>query len=159
MTVWFLTGLWHGAGWNFVLWGVYYGLLIYAEKKISPHIRWKVPGLLRHLYVILVTLFGWSFFYFTDFSRLWDFLQVMLGLQGASLIDLRLKISILNNIFFIAAAVIACLPVVPFLKKQYRRSPLKGVTLGIPLVNAALILISTVMLVGSGYNPFLYFRF
>jgi alginate O-acetyltransferase complex protein AlgI len=159
MTVWFLTGLWHGASWNFVLWGVYYGILIYAEKKISPILPFRFPRVVKHLYVILITLAGWALFYFTDLTRMGSFISVMFGLSRAELFSSRLELSMLNNVFFVITAAAASLPVVPRLKKALRIQRAGFLRAGVPLVNGILVVLSTVMLVGSGYNPFLYFRF
>jgi len=159
--VWFLTGLWHGASWNFVLWGLYYGILIFIEKSLSRILKIKLPRIIGHFYLIIVTLFGWSLFYFSDLSRLMSFIRVMTGLSGASFSNIRLEMSVMNNIFFIIVAILACLPIVPRLKEWVRTKKLIGVTAGIttPVINLILMGVSTIMLVGSGFNPFLYFRF
>lgn len=78
MTVWFLTGMWHGASWNFILWGVYFGLIIMIEKHTL--LRWNVPRPFLHIYSILLILIGWGLFYFDDFGRLGQFFHAFFGL-------------------------------------------------------------------------------
>lgn len=161
LIVWFLTGLWHGAHWNFVLWGLYYGILIYIEKQFARlHIP-RLPKIAGRLYMIVITLFGWSLFYFTDLSRLWLFLRTMAGFSGAPLFGPRVEISIMNNLVFICISSLLCLPVLPRIQSILKNKKLVQIAAGItvPVFNLLLVGVSTIMLVGSSYNPFLYFRF
>ena len=161
LIVWFLTGLWHGAHWNFVIWGLFYGVLILIEKVLSRATGLKLPKPVGHLYLIIITLIGWAIFYFTDFARMTAFLRIMTGLGGVPLTNLQLTISITNNIFFVLAAALFCMPLLPLIRRWSRKSAWASVTAGLagPLLNLALLALSTIMLIGSGYNPFLYFRF
>lgn len=161
MVVWFCTGLWHGASWNFVLWGLYYGILIYIEKELARIRGIRLPNIIRRLYTIVITLFGWSLFYFTDFSRLWLFIRTMTGFTGAPLTGPLVEISLMNNLFFIVIAILFCLPVLPRIQSLLKSGKLFETAAGIavPLFNMLLLAVSTIMLVGSSYNPFLYFRF
>ena len=172
MLVWFFTGLWHGASWNFVLWGLYYGVLIYIERIVQktigpfaarPAWQWlsRVAG---HLYLIVITLVGWAIFTFTDLSRLLGYLQAMAGLAGLPLAGARVSASIRNNPVFLVVAVIASLPVVPRALTHLTTRPLPAQIRPcgrflLPALNVALMVASTIFLVGAGYNPFLYFRF
>ena len=99
--VWLLTGLWHGASWNFVLWGAYYGALLIIEKWFLLGILKKLPALFGHIYLIAVSLVGWALFYVTDMSRLKQLLSIMFGQGGAPLTDVTLSIVISNNIFWL----------------------------------------------------------
>ena len=85
--VWLLTGLWHGASWNFVLWGAFYGILLMVEKL--GLLRWlqRIPVVFSHLYLLFVTLIGWTLFYTTDLSRLAGYFQVIFGGSGNPLTD------------------------------------------------------------------------
>jgi alginate O-acetyltransferase complex protein AlgI len=161
LVVWFLTGLWHGAGWNFVLWGLYYGALIYIEKQLARVFRFRLPRIAGHIYLLIITLFGWSLFYFTNLSRLWAFIKIMTGFGGAPVLNTHLEISFINNLFYIIAAVLLCLPVLPLLKKLMHKNTFTEFASGltVPVLNLLMVGFSTVMLVGSSYNPFLYFRF
>jgi alginate O-acetyltransferase complex protein AlgI len=174
MVVWFLTGLWHGASWNFVLWGLYYGVLIAAERGMAHlvsragiRIEGGLPGgkalsrIFGHFYLIFITLVGWSLFYFTDLGRMGEFLQIMFGRGGAALLSPELRFSFRSNINLLILAAVASTPLVPrFWKTMVRRS--EALPAARNLARAAeivLLMASTALLVGSSYNPFLYFRF
>lgn len=163
LIVWFLTGLWHGASWNFVLWGVFYGLLLIAEKTFLLKALERVPGVVSHLYLLFVTLLGWTLFYTTDISRLGGYFKVMFGLGGAPLVDSQLSIGLANNLFWIIVAVVFCMPVTQGIKKhlEERAGVLQqaAAQFGSILMNMGLLFACTAMLVGQSYNPFLYFRF
>ena len=164
--VWLLTGLWHGASWNFILWGVYYGVLLIIEKYVLSKILDKLPSVVRVLYTIFIVVIGWCLFYFVDFKSLAKALGIMFGALPAGSPDAAVR-SILSNSFFIAAAVFACTPAAKKLIEALLAKVAKkreGVSLflkaGLAAVsNTAIIFFSTAMLISSSYNPFLYFRF
>lgn len=157
MVVWALTGLWHGASWNFVCWGLYYGCLLMLEKKLLLSIfqRHRVLG---WCYTAVAVLFGWALFYYTDFVKLQQFLLVFCGLQPKAVwIDLR-AVSVLQQYFWLLPILLAGVTPYPaqFIRWQKRRFALPVVQLSGILVLGLLCL---VLLVGQSYNPFLYFRF
>lgn len=159
--VWFLTGLWHGASWNFILWGLYFGALIALEKKFLHQALEQIPAFFSHLYLLLLAALGWVLFYFTDMKRLGQFLRILFG--GAPLWDSRVEISIVNNLFWLLAAILFCAPIVKSVK-AFVSKWLNGNQLSVALicqtaVNVMLLTVSTAMLVGQSYNPFLYYRF
>ncbi len=174
MTVWFFTGLWHGASWNFVLWGLYYGLLIAIERGGAALIRrsgigieggfpgWGVISAISgHVYLIVVTLIGWTLFYFTDMGRLALALGIMFGGSGNPLVSAELVLSLRGNVNLLILAVLASMPLFPVFWKGMVRTPallplLRGFARAGDVV---LILTCTALLLGSSYNPFLYFRF
>jgi len=104
-------------------------------------------------------LIGWVFFYYTDFSQAWNLLYIMFGFSGAAAIDSIFVLYFANNFLLLLAAVVFSAPVVPALLKMLRQRNTEGISTLLPVVNTALLLISTMLLVGKTYNPFLYFRF
>lgn len=161
--VWFLTGLWHGASWNFILWGVFYGALLIVEKLGLLKVLEKIPSVFSHLYLLFLTLIGWTIFYTTDLSKLGGYFGVMFGLSGNALSDPQLSITFMNNLFWLIAAVLFCMPITQLVKRWAQAQRSEGVRAGISIVNAImnvmLLFVCTAMLVGDSYNPFLYFRF
>lgn len=161
--VWFLTGLWHGASWNFILWGVFYGVLLIVEKLGLLKILERIPAFFAHLYLIFLTLIGWTLFYTTDLQRLGGYLRVMFGLSGNPLTTPQLSISFANNLFWLIAAVLFCMPVTQWVKNWLERRQNEVVrtaaSILTALMNVMLLFVCTSMLVGDSYNPFLYFRF
>ena len=158
--VWMATGLWHGANWNFLLWGVYFGFFLVIEMLFLGRWLERLPRVLRHVYLLLVVMVGFGIFYFEDISGLGGFLGALAGFGAPS--DPTLWLTISSNIFFLALAAVLCTPAVPTLREAItRRSQRAGLTLDclrIP-ANVALILLCTAYLVGQSYNPFMYFRF
>lgn len=161
--VWFLTGLWHGASWNFILWGVFYGALLIVEKLGLLKVLEKIPPVFSHLYLLFLTLIGWTIFYTTDLGKLGGYFGVMFGLSGNALSDPQLSITFMNNLFWLVAAVLFCMPITQLVKRWAQAQRSEGVRAGISIVNAImnvmLLFVCTAMLVGDSYNPFLYFRF
>lgn len=153
LIVWTLTGLWHGASWNFVLWGLYYGLLLLLEKYFFAKRLDKIPVFFRHLYTLILVLFGWLLFASTDLSAAGRYFLDLFGRGGfcdtASLYQL-----IGNGILLLIGGVCCC----PFVYRFYRKK-----THTMPALTVAtttlLFIVCTAFLVYNSYNPFLYFRF
>ncbi len=162
LLVWLLTGLWHGASWNFVLWGLYYFVFLMFEKLYFGQILEKIPRVFQHLYTVLVVLMGWVFFYFEDLSAIKAFFLSAFGANGFS--SPTQQTIAVNYIAVLAVGAVFSCPVVPLLKNAVQR--LQKNVIGKTLVNAVCVVfvcfslfISTAALVGTSYNPFLYFRF
>ncbi len=159
--VWFLTGLWHGASWNFILWGLMYGVLISIEKVLKKPLG-KLPkylSSLSYVYMFFVTVLGWTVFYFTDIGSLGSALSAMLGFGNISFTNFFVNDLFLKNIYIIVIGVFFCLPIFEKLFGKLRK---KNVYISGALeiaFNITVIFVSTVMLEGSTFNPFLYFRF
>ena len=153
--VWLLTGLWHGASWNFVIWGVYYGTILLIEKLVLARVLEKTPKAIRHIYTLLLVLIGWVIFAFEDISAAFAFLGVMFG--KAPIINANAVETLVSNLPLL---VILAIGSTPLLKRVYQLPRLKKVMPVVVCILAVLILlISTAYLVEGGYNPFLYFRF
>jgi alginate O-acetyltransferase complex protein AlgI len=163
--VWALTGLWHGASWNFVLWGLWYFIFIVLEKQVLCRIPAAVPRVFRHMYLMLVVMLGWVLFYFTDLRETVVFLGKLFGVGANGFIDMGLRIELMNNVFFILFALFACIRIIGIPKTIYEYFSRKGsnwarAAFALKYVAVGgLLLISAVMLAGNSYNPFIYFRF
>jgi len=164
LVVWFLTGLWHGASWNFVLWGMYYGILVTIEKSLGRiKLFGRLPNIVKHSYLLILTCFGWVLFYFEDLSRGIEYMKGMISFN--TLWDTRVEILMTNNSIFLIAAILFSTPLPKTLGNRlvkmllhYRLTPLYDYVV-YPIGLMALFITSLILLVGQTYNPFLYFRF
>ena len=159
--VWFCTGLWHGASWNFIIWGLYFGVFILIEQLIGKKRMKKIPIVIRHIYNKIVIIIGFGIFYFEDLGRLGDFFKNLFGLNGNALFDNVVQLSVQNNLFLLLAALICCFPLYEGLQKLKTRyaAAVYAVDMFQTVCNAALLIISSILLVDATNNPFLYFRF
>ena len=159
--VWLCTGIWHGASWNFILWGLYYGIFILLEMKLGKKNMKKIPVVIRHIYSKIVILVGFGIFYFEDLGNLGTFFRTAFGFGSNGFISMQDKISLFNNMYLLIAAVICCLPLLEWISKlAEKRNAFKNtISLAAAFSSAALLLVTSIMLVDATTNPFLYFRF
>ena len=163
--VWFATGLWHGASWNFILWGLFFGVLIALERLGLHNLLEKLPGFISHFYLLFAVLISWVIFYFTDLSRAAQYLGIMFGLSGQPLTNSQTLLALEGNLFWLILAVVFCLPLARIASQQITAAAAvsrpRQIILGIlvPVMNLGILLICTAMLSGQSYNPFLYYRF
>jgi alginate O-acetyltransferase complex protein AlgI len=161
LIVWLLTGLWHGAGWNFVLWGLYYFLLLAAEKLFLLRLLQKLPAWVRHLYTIFFVLIGWVLFACDDLSMLTAYLSALFGFGLALSSSMSVYYGWTYALLFLLLAVGST----DWPLRLYRRIFLRPcssdrVRLGLQAVFVVLILgLSIAFIAADSYNPFLYFRF
>ena len=159
--VWFCTGLWHGASWNYVIWGLYFGVFIAIEQAITQKRLRKVPEAIMRTYTILVYTIGFGIFYFEDFKKLGDFFKNLIGLNGNAFADRIFTTSLANNVFLVILAVVFSTPILKTLKKwcekEYNRELVFRI--GKIVFSVGLLLVCTALLVDATNNPFLYFRF
>ncbi len=156
--VWFLTGFWHGASWNFIIWGLYYFVLLMIEKTFLLKYLKKAPALVSRFYTLFFVLFGWLLFVFEDMSAGVVHLGNMFGV-GVNCFASGLDVyNLLRNIIFLA---ILCIAATPLPKKLYTRLTQKSeIMRTVASIGAvALVFVCLAYLVDSSYNPFLYFRF
>ena len=162
--VWALTGLWHGASWNFVLWGLYFFIFLVLEKFVFGKFLEKTKAL-KHIYLLAVVYFGWVLFRFTETSHVGAVLRGMFCLNKNPLSTFESRKFVFGYVLFFIICVIACTPVVKvaseILNRKAKESRLglyiaRTVDVALPVV---LLLLSVLSLVGDSYNPFLYFRF
>lgn len=164
LIVWFLTGMWHGASWNFILWGLYYGFLLMWEKKHYLRALERMPKpisfAVSHIYTIFITVFGFAIFYFD--KNLLKNLGYLFGIGCASVNDIFTKAILMDNVILLAAAVLFSIPIMPkirnFLAEKLKMS--YSVERVLKTVTAlCFIAVSSVRLVGNTYSAFLYYRF
>lgn len=156
LIVWGLTGLWHGASYNFILWGVYYGLLLILEKFVLKRFLDKLPPALQHVYTMFIVIIGWGLFYFTDITQLGTFITNLFNFGNGLCSDTALNL-ILSYLPLLIAAAFASTPVGARLYNQIKDKD--WAWLPETVYCAAVLLISTASMVNQSYNPFLYFRF
>lgn len=162
--VWALTGLWHGASWNYVLWGLYFFVFIAIEKMYIGKALKKLP-VLSNIYLLIIVYFGWILFKFENMSVMGAVLRGMFCLNKNSASDFETVTLLKGNLIFIVAAIIACTPLVSFVsnKIKFRRNDKRNFTTAYGVLSVImppiLIVLSLINIVGSSYNPFLYFQF
>ncbi len=157
LVVWALTGLWHGANWNFILWGLYYFLLLLVEKLLGRARLEKIPAVLRHLFTLLLILMGWILFRIEDMGQLGQVIAGMFSLNGGAPAYLAGQHDVLYPLYLMIPACIGCLPVGKWLKE--RLPDTAAVELLRTAADILLFALCVFMLLGSTYNPFIYFRF
>lgn len=156
LIVWGLTGLWHGASYNFILWGLYYGLLLILEKFVLKRFLDKLPPALQHVYTMFIVIIGWGLFYFTDISQLGAFVANLFNFGNGLCSNTALNM-ILSYLPLLVAAAVASTPVGAKLYNQIKDRSWAWAPETVYC--AAVLLISTASMVNQSYNPFLYFRF
>lgn len=159
LVVWMLTGFWHGAAWNFMLWGLYYGLLLLLEKYFLADKLKRLPEKVSQLYAFVLVLFGWVLFFSPTLADAIRYLGNMLGIGGSGFLDS-------TGLYYLAGSfillVICFLCSTPWVWKKFRRFVLqKGSypSIAAAVVYTAIFIFSIAYLVNATYNPFLYFRF
>lgn len=165
--VWFSTGLWHGASWNYIIWGLYFGFFIFFEQKLGKKRIKKWPIWWKHIYSKIVIVIGFGIFYFEDMGQLGLFFRnifcVSTIMGKSAFADVATWGSFLNNIFLVAIAVICAMPILPKLKdvvlncyndRVYSTGRILSV-----IGCVVLLIVSSILLVNNTNNPFLYFRF
>lgn len=156
LIVWGLTGLWHGASWNFLLWGLYFGLLLILEKFVLKKLLDKLPSVIQHIYSLFFVIIGWGIFYFTDIKQLGSFFADLFnfsnGIIGSQALTLLLS--------YLPILIVAAIASTPLGSKIYNRfKDTKSIWIPEVLFCVIILAISTASLVNQSYNPFLYFRF
>lgn len=162
VVVWFLTGLWHGASWNYIFWGLWYLFFLLLEKFV---IQGRLPKAVSHVYTLLVVLFGWVIFKFESLAELSVVFKGMFGIGVNGFTSMNVKTVFLQYIFFLIFAIIAVTPLGKNTRKKMladgRHSKVMFTFANVldMITPALLVIISALALVGDSYNPFLYFQF
>lgn len=159
---WLLTGLWHGASWNFVLWGVYYFALLAIEKLFLLRFLERLPSAIRHAYTLFFVAIGWLIFAFEDSAAGFEYLRAMFGFSGLSLVNAELGYELVRNFLFFAVLTCAATPAPKrfyegLVSRGGKAATVSRAALDVSVVLALLLCIA--YLASSSYTPFLYFRF
>ncbi len=152
--VWTLTGLWHGASWNFVCWGLYYAVILIIEKMFLKTRLEKLPVILQRAYTLFIVVFGWMLFALEDITKLKSYLPQMFGFGLKT--DAAPVSLILAYVPLIIVALFACTPYAKRLFVSLKEKPKRVIAGGLSVIA---IVLCTASLVSDSYNPFLYFRF
>ena len=156
LIVWGLTGLWHGASYNFILWGLYFGVILLLEKFVLKSFLEKLPNAVKHLYSIVLIIFGWVLFYFDDMGQLGAFLASMFDFSNGVLSH-DAMVTVLQFLPLLIAAAVASTPLASKLYDKIKNY--NWCWIPETAVTALGLLVCTAALVSNSYNPFLYFRF
>ncbi len=165
MVVWFLTGMWHGASWNFIIWGVYFGLIVMLEKYTLLKVINRIPSPLLHIYSLALVIIGWGIFYFDDFNKMVVFFQSFFG-QVATFTDFASQTAITDNFWLWIAAIVLSMPVRSAVESFLDKHSANGNGLATTVVftartalSVAILVLSVALLVGATNNAFIYTRF
>ena len=157
MVVWCLTGFWHGAGWTFIAWGLYFGILLLCEKFIWGKAIEKLPRVFRHIYVIFIVIISFVIFNASTFTEAWNDIMNLLGISGIPLVSGSAVYALKSNAILLTIAFFGATPVMKKLCLKYEdKFPVRILEVASIVV---ILVVSTAYLVDGSFNPFLYFRF
>ena len=163
--VWFLTGLWHGAGWNYVLWGLYWGFMLVIQKFIvRDHLSW-LPAVVKVFGITMVSIFGLTIFQFTDLSLMIIAFKGLFMMNGNAFTDFGTELLFKNNIYLLIFGMVAATPIFKIMRERLKEKSQTS-TLFYVVYAASEVLIPLILFVlavnalaGDSYNPFIYFQF
>ena len=163
--MWLLTGLWHGASWNYVLWGLWSFLFLMLERYLLKPVLKKLPAV-SNLYLLLVVCLGWALFRFQNLELVKALLGRLFGVTGGVLADFEGVNQLRSNLWLLLTACVACTPLLQGVRRRIDGAlPPEGAArqcwnwVFYGLIPVALLLLSTANLVGDSFNPFIYFQF
>ena len=159
LIVWMLTGLWHGANWTFVTWGLFYGLLLTLDLLFLRKVTDRLPAAVNWAVTMALVMVGWVIFYYPSLSQAFEHIGAMFGAGASSLMDAASLRVIKTYSFFPLIAFVASLPVAPLIGKWASALPERRAEAGRVLWLSACLVLSVLFLVGQSYNPFIYFQF
>jgi alginate O-acetyltransferase complex protein AlgI len=158
LVVWFLTGLWHGAAWNFALWGLYFGVLMILEKAFLHDLLYRLPRVFRHAYLLFAVLVSWTLFELGSLDQIGQYLGTMFGLTGVPFVNDESAYVLRSNLVLFVVAIAASVPLLGEIQARIPDRPFVR-TAVVPAFQAVLLVVSYAYLLDSTFNPFLYFRF
>ena len=159
LIVWFLTGAWHGASWNFMLWGLFFGIILIIEKVILLKVLEKLPKWTNHLYAMFLVLISWVIFAFEDLAKVKDYLLSMFHLNGNSIVNAEGLYYLQNYAIIIILGIILSTPLIAKIFKKLEEKKTNTRSIVMSFIYISILVFSTASLVSDSFNPFLYFRF
>ncbi|WP_330949202.1 MBOAT family O-acyltransferase [Virgibacillus sp. MG-45] len=164
--VWLATGIWHGASWTFIAWGLYYGALIMLEKAFLGNLLQKIPRIFQHVYTLVLVMIGWVFFRSETFSYAFSYIGVMFGLHGNEIWDIDAQFYFFQYGIILMIAIFGATPILSkifeMIEVRSQHSMIMrivGRDIGIPSFIFIVFLISISYTIANTFNPFIYFRF
>lgn len=159
--VWALTGLWHGAEWNFLFWGLYYGVLLILEKHVWGALMDRLPGVIQHIYTFVLVMVGWVFFFSPDLGSALDYIGMMFGMGASALADRQAVFLLTTHWLLFLLCILGSSSIGWTILRAFMESYKKGRTQRIMscVIYMGIFLVSVAFLVTETFNPFLYFRF
>ncbi len=161
LVVWAFTGLWHGASWNFVIWGLMFAAILVLEKLFLGKLLEKMPTILKRIYTLLIVFISWVVFDATSLAQITERLSIMFGLGGVPLVTTETLYYLKSYLIVFVIGIIGATPLPSMLVKKLsdKKTWHKFVNLAEVVVLPLLLVVSTAYLVDGSFNPFLYFRF
>ncbi len=166
LVVWMLTGMWHGASWNFIIWGLYFGIIIFVEKFTIIPLQRKIPAPLLHVYALIIVVIGWGIFYFDAMESMTHFFRTLFGGGEHGHWNFDTEAAIFDNFWLWISAILFCMPVRSWVGTLHDRLIPSGTLLHAGISTsvkvagcAILLLLSVTLLIGATNNAFLYTRF
>ncbi len=161
LIVWCLTGLWHGASYNFLLWGLYFGIILIIEKFVLNRVLDKLPSILKHIYVLFIVMISFVIFNASSLSDIMNTISGLFGFNHVCIINDYTIYNLKNYLIILIISIIGATPIMKNIIEKLRKSKIMDNIINIiePIFMIFLLIIVTAYLVDSSYNPFLYFRF
>ena len=157
--VWFTTGLWHGASTNFVVWGLYFGVILFIEKIYLKDLLKKIPSIFSYIYTLIIVMIGWVIFDMNTLTDSGHYIKIMFGFGNNIFIDNLAKYILTNNFIILLIGLICSTKLIKIYMNKIKSTFRENDVFLITAINLLILIISTAYLVGASYNPFLYFRF
>ena len=155
--VWFLTGIWHGANWTFIIWGIMYFVLISIEKLIGFEKKFNKLSFIKHIYTMFFVILGWVIFRSSNITEAFSYMGKMFGVRASGIFDAYFYLNIVENLIFIIVATIFSAPIYKIINKKVKENKLIALIYVMGMIILFIVAISYIL--KGAYNPFIYFNF